>query len=140
MNRRELVAALVSGLIFGAGLGLSGMTDPSKVIGFLDVGGDWDPSLALVMGAALGVHSLAYVLKRRMRAPLEDAAWHVPTRTDIDARLVAGAALFGLGWGIAGYCPGPAIISSVTVPGAALFVVVMVAASAATRRWLMPPA
>jgi uncharacterized membrane protein YedE/YeeE len=92
------------------------------------------------MGAALGVHSLAYVLKRRMRAPLEDAAWHVPTRTDIDARLVAGAALFGLGWGIAGYCPGPAIISSVTVPGAGLFVVVMVAASAATRRWLMPPA
>lgn len=103
---------LLSGSMFGAGLTVSGMTLPERVIGFLDFSGSWNPSLALVMLGAIGVHAILYVVVRRRRAPLYDAHFHIPTRRDLDARLIVGAAIFGLGWGLAGYCPGPALTSA----------------------------
>lgn len=102
--------ALVAGLIFGAGLGLSGMTKPAKVIGFLDLTGRWDASLAFVMVGAIGVYGIASRLVLRRAAPLEDDRFHLPISNAVDARLLVGAALFGIGWGIAGYCPGPVIV------------------------------
>jgi uncharacterized membrane protein YedE/YeeE len=109
MNR--LIEFLV-GLLFGFGLILSGMTDPGKVIGFLDVAGNWDPSLAFVMAGAIGVHFVAHRLVLRRTAPLFDDRFHMPTRRDIDPRLLGGAGLFGVGWGLGGYCPGPALVSA----------------------------
>ena len=103
--------AIVAGMLFGVGLTLSGMSDPLKVLGFLDVSGDWIPDLALVMGGALIV-SLAttpWVLKRS--APRFASQFHAPTIRSIDKRLAIGAVLFGVGWGLSGYCPGPAIVS-----------------------------
>jgi len=108
---RMIFAALASGLLFGAGLTVSQMVDPGKVIGFLDVAGAWDPSLAFVLGGAVVVWGSVFALTRRMRAPLFAAAFAIPKRSDIDARLVGGAALFGIGWGLVGYCPGPAVSS-----------------------------
>lgn len=105
---RNLVA-LAAGIIFGVGLSWSEMVNPRRVLAFLDVAGDWDPTLLFVMGGAIPVSALAYVLSRRMDRPRLADAFRLPERTDIDPRLVIGAALFGIGWGIAGYCPGPAI-------------------------------
>lgn len=103
-----VIAALISGLLFGLGLSVSHMIDPAKVIGFLDVAGDWDPSLALVMGGAVTVMAGANLIKDRRRSPLLSPAFALPTRADIDRRLVAGSGLFGVGWGLVGFCPGPA--------------------------------
>jgi uncharacterized protein len=108
---KQLLAALLSGLVFGAGLALAGMTNPAKVLSFLDVAGAWDPTLALVMGSALGVNALAYALTRRRVKPLFAEAFALPTRADLDARLLGGAALFGVGWALVGLCPGPALAS-----------------------------
>jgi uncharacterized membrane protein YedE/YeeE len=121
-------AALVSGTLFGAGLAVAQMTNPAKVLAFLDVTGDWDPSLAFVMGAALAVSALAVRRKRTLaRAAGDDSSWE-PTATKIDARLLAGSALFGAGWGLAGFCPGPAIAALVSGSGGvALFVLSMLA-------------
>lgn len=122
MNARaRAVAALGCGLLFALGLELSGMTDPAKVIGFLDIAGAWDPSLACVMGGALVVvfFSFRSILPRPSSAvggrarPLLDDRFHVPSSSAIDAPLLAGAVVFGIGWGLAGYCPGPALVSSV---------------------------
>ncbi len=107
----RLAIAAVAGVLFALGLLLAGMTQPTKVIGFLDITGDWDPSLAFVMMGAIGVHLIAYWLIRGRAAPLFDAKFHLPTRRDLDRRLIAGAAIFGVGWGLAGYCPGPAVVS-----------------------------
>lgn len=105
--------ALLAGLLFGLGLILSGMTNPAKVIGFLDLAGQWDPSLALVMGGALLVSALAFPFAQtRARAILGDLM-RLPTATKIDRRLVAGGLTFGVGWGLAGFCPGPALASLV---------------------------
>jgi uncharacterized membrane protein YedE/YeeE len=106
--------AFASGLVFAVGLGIAGMTQPRKVLGFLDVFGAWDPSLALVMAGAIGVFVPALWWARGRFA----RRLHLPTRKDIDARLVIGAALFGVGWGLSGYCPGPALVSlcTLTVP------------------------
>ncbi len=107
----KLLSAFVAGLIFGLGLILSGMTDPSKVIAFLDLAGMWDPSLAFVMGGAIVVASIGfYFASRRSRAVLGDLM-RLPTATRIDRRLVLGSLAFGVGWGLAGYCPGPALAS-----------------------------
>jgi uncharacterized membrane protein YedE/YeeE len=111
---RHTLLSGAAGVLFGVGLLVAGMTRPSKVVGFLDVTGDWDPSLAFVMMGAIAVHFLAYRLIPRMPSPWLGGRFALPTRNDIDARLVAGAALFGLGWGLGGYCPGPAIVSVVT--------------------------
>lgn len=104
-------AALIAGLLFGIGLALSQMIDPAKVLAFLDIAGAWDPSMALVMLGALIVAAPAYALARKAREPLYGESFSLPTRRDIDRSLVLGALLFGAGWGLAGYCPGPAIAS-----------------------------
>lgn len=108
---QQIVTALVSGVLFGAGLAVAGMTDPRKVIGFLDVGGAWDPSLAFVMIGAIAVHVVAYRWVRGSARPLFADDFAIPKLRHIDAKLVAGAALFGMGWGVGGYCPGPGIVS-----------------------------
>ena len=108
---RLACAAFAAGLLFALGLGLGGMTQPARVIGFLDVAGRWDPTLALVMAAALAVYPPLYRLVVRRRAPLLGERFEIPTRRDLDPALLLGAAVFGVGWGLAGFCPGPAIVS-----------------------------
>lgn len=110
---KSILLALAAGLVFGVGLLVSGMTQPAKVVNFLDVAGDWDPSLAFVMGGAIAVHFLAYRVVPRLQKPVWAERWSLPTRKDIDARLLVGAALFGAGWGLGGYCPGPALTSAI---------------------------
>ncbi|MFI8578907.1 DUF6691 family protein [Ectopseudomonas khazarica] len=120
------VIAFVCGLLFGIGLLLAGMADPAKVLAFLDLGGHWDPSLALVMAGAIGVAALPLNLARRRTRALLGGAMQLPTRRDLDARLIGGSLLFGIGWGIAGICPGPAL--AILLSGhwqAPLFVVAM---------------
>ena len=103
--------ALVTGLVFGIGISISGMIDPAKVLNFFDIAGTWDPSLAFVMGGALVVTFVGYRLVWRREAPLFGGRFQIPTSTAIDARLIGGSALFGIGWGLVGLCPGPAIAS-----------------------------
>jgi uncharacterized protein len=111
---RNSVISFVVGLVFALGLGLSGMMMPAKVIGFLDITGAWDLSLALVMVGAIAVHAVLYRLIRKRMSPLLGGKFQVPTRQDIDARLLLGGALFGVGWGLGGFCPGPALASLTT--------------------------
>lgn len=108
-------AITASGFLFGLGLAISGMTNPAKVVGFLDIAGDWDPSLILVMVAGLGitVPSFHFILKQKQ--PLFSKQFFLPTRKDLDGKLLAGSALFGIGWGIGGYCPGPALAALVSL-------------------------
>lgn len=135
------MVAFVSGLLFALGLGLGGMTEPAKVIGFLDVAGNWDPSLALVMGGALLVYALVARFALTRSRPLLDDAFHVPTRRDVDARLVVGALLFGAGWGIAGYCPGPAMVALASGRTTVLaFVAAMLLGMWIQQRWKSPRA
>lgn len=109
----SLLAAGVAGALFGAGLLVSGMAQPARVIGFLDVTGAWDPSLAFVLGGAVGVYAAAFRwIRGRRRGPWFDVQFHLPTRRDIDPPLILGAALFGIGWGLGGLCPGPGIVSA----------------------------
>jgi uncharacterized membrane protein YedE/YeeE len=120
------VIALLSGLIFGLGLIASGMTDPAKVQGFLDLAGRWDPSLALVMGGAIGVGVFAFAAARRQAKAWSGERIEIPNSKVIDARLVGGGALFGAGWAVAGFCPGPAIVSlGAGQATAAIFIVAM---------------
>jgi uncharacterized membrane protein YedE/YeeE len=107
----RILIALVAGLLFGLGLTVSQMISPAKVFGFLDLFGDWDPSLAFVMLGAIPVAAIGYRLAHLSSAPLCAAAFAVPTQSKIDGRLVGGAILFGIGWGLVGYCPGPALAS-----------------------------
>ena len=117
------LAAFACGFVFALGLVFGGMTQASKVVGFLDVTGAWDPSLALVMGGALTTHALLRRFVVSRGAPLLDSGFHVPTRSDLDARLLAGAAIFGVGWGLGGFCPGPAVVALGAGLPAALVVV-----------------
>ena len=110
MNRR-VVAAFGCGLVFALGLGLSGMTHPARILGFLDVFGRWDPTLIFTMMGAVGVHLPLLWLIRRRSAPLLAARFELPTKKDLDARLIGGSALFGVGWALGGFCPGPAVVS-----------------------------
>ena len=122
----KALSAFAAGLVFGVGLIVSGMTDPGKVIGFLDVAGNWDPSLAFVMGGAIFVGFFAFALAQRRAKTFFGGAMHLPHNRDIDKRLVAGSALFGIGWGLAGFCPGPALVSfSSGQEKAAIFVAAM---------------
>ncbi len=121
------ITEFAAGLLFGIGLILSGMTDPGKVIGFLDLFGPWDPSLALVMGGAIVVGAFAFALARKRTRTFLGGALHLPKSTDIDRRLVVGGLVFGAGWGLAGFCPGPALVSlGAGQPKAAVFVVAMI--------------
>ncbi len=116
------------GLLFGIGLILSGMTDPGKVIGFLDLFGAWDPSLALVMGGAIGVGLFAFAIAKRRTTAFLGGAMHLPKPGQIDRQLVLGSLVFGVGWGLAGFCPGPALVSlGAGEPKALVFVVAMLA-------------
>jgi hypothetical protein len=128
MQARSHLTAFLAGLVFAIGLGLAGMTQPAKVLAFLDVLGAWDPSLAVVMAGAMAVYTLLFRVALRLEVPLFGGALQIPTRKDLDPRLVGGAALFGVGWGLAGFCPGPALVSSVTGNSAVLlFVIAMTA-------------
>ncbi|CAM8643801.1 COG2391 Predicted transporter component [Comamonadaceae bacterium] len=119
------------GLLFGLGLILAGMTDPSKVLGFLDLAGLWDPSLAFVMGGAILVSLGAFTLAKKRTTSFLGGAMQLPTSRDIDKRLVTGSLLFGAGWGLAGFCPGPALVSVGTGnPKAVVFVLAMLAGMA----------
>lgn len=120
--------SLVSGLIFGFGLALSGMLDPARVRGFLDIFGAWDPSLAFVLGGAVAVSSIGYFISRGMTGPALDVAFFLPTKTAIDSPLLVGAGLFGIGWGLSGLCPGPAIASlSLGISATVVFTIAMIA-------------
>ncbi|WP_110648674.1 DUF6691 family protein [Salinicola peritrichatus] len=107
----KALAGYLAGVLFGLGLAISGMTDPARVVGFLDVAGDWDPTLIFVLGSAVIITFIGYRLVWRRAAPLFASRFQLPTRHDLDARLFGGAALFGVGWGLSGYCPGPAVAS-----------------------------
>ncbi len=109
---RSLVFPFVSGGLFGTGLLVAGMTRPERVTGFLDVFGTWNPTLAFVMVGAIGIHALALRLVLRKESPLFGEKFHLPTRKDVDVKLVLGSAIFGLGWGLGGYCPGPGLVSA----------------------------
>ncbi len=128
-----VIGAWAAGLLFGVGLILSGMADPAKVLNFLDVAGTWDPSLAFVMAGAIGVAAPGFWLVRRRKAPLAGAAFHVPPRdAPIDRQLLVGSAVFGIGWGLAGFCPGPALVSlPLAASGTVAFTAAMVGAIAA---------
>lgn len=122
------LSAFVIGLLFGLGLIVSGMSDPAKVIGFLDLAGDWDPSLALVMGGAIVPGLLAFRLAGRRAQSLLGEPMRLPTRRDFDPPLVLGSLAFGVGWGLAGFCPGPALVATgAGVGGALVFTLAMLA-------------
>lgn len=124
----RVITALLSGLVFGFGLILSEMINPEKVLAFLDIFGQWDPSLAFVMGAALIVAGLGYKMVFRRKKPFFADQFHLPQKQDIDKRLVTGSALFGIGWGIAGLCPGPAIVGlTIGGPDILIFLAAMLA-------------
>lgn len=116
----KLIVALISGVLFGIGLAISGMTQPHKVVGFLDIFGSWDPSLVFVVVGAICVHSLAYIFIKKETKTLLGEKISLPTSKKIDKKLVVGSALFGIGWGLAGYCPGPALTSLATFSPAIL--------------------
>lgn len=128
--------ALIAGLVFGLGLLLSGMANPAKVQNFLDVFGVWDPSLGLVMGGAIGVGLVAFTWAKKRSTTLLGAPLQLPVTTGIDRRLLSGAALFGVGWGLAGFCPGPALMNLVTGHSAVwLFVAAMLVGMGLQHAW-----
>ena len=126
-----VLASLISGLVFGLGLIVSGMANPAKVLGFLDLAGSWDPSLAFVMAGAIAVGFLAFLLAKKRRLSFLGAEMKLPPAGRIDRRLVAGSLLFGAGWGLAGFCPGPGLVAlGMGEPKAAVFVLAMLAGMA----------
>ncbi len=129
MNRfAQVITALAAGTVFGLGLAMSGMLDPARVRGFLDIFGAWDPSLAFVLGGAVTVALAGMAVLKRLRRPAFDEAFHLPATSPVDRRLVLGSAIFGIGWGMAGFCPGPALASlSLGLAPVALFVIAMLA-------------
>lgn len=132
-----LLVAIVAGLLFGIGLVISDMVNPARVLAFLDVAGEWDYSLALVMGGALIPSAIAYRIRARMQRPVCDARFQVPTRRDPDARLIVGAVLFGIGWGLVGLCPGPALAALTTGATPVLIFVAAMLAGMALHRWTL---
>ncbi|TAL00077.1 MAG: YeeE/YedE family protein [Rhodospirillaceae bacterium] len=140
----RVIGGLLSGMFFGAGLALSGMINPAKVTAFLDLAGDWDPSLAFVMLGAVATTALGYRLAFRRGRPFFDGQFSLPTRKDLDFELILGATIFGLGWGIGGYCPGPALAGlGFGARETVVFVAAMLVGMAAARgmaRFIAPPA
>jgi len=135
---KRIAHALVAGAIFGLGLAVSGMTNPDKVLNFLDVAGHWDPSLALVMGAALAVATPGFAWLRRRGCTLDGGALPAQPGTRLDRRLLAGSALFGIGWGLAGYCPGPALANLAHGGSDAIVFVVAMLVGSQLARFIFP--
>ena len=126
-----MLSSLLAGLVFGLGLIVSGMANPAKVLGFLDLAGSWDPSLAFVMAGAIAVGFFAFLLAKKRRLSLLGAEMKLPAAGRIDRRLMAGSLLFGVGWGLAGFCPGPGLVAlGMGEPKAAVFVLAMLAGMA----------
>ena len=128
------IISLLTGILFGAGLCISGMVNPMKVINFLDITGTWDPSLALVMGGGLTVMIIANLVGRKMNRPMYAEYWRLPTRDKLDTQLIVGSVIFGIGWGVGGFCPGPALTAiaysnSTMLLGVAAYVVGAILAS-----------
>lgn len=123
-----VISSLAAGLLFGLGLVISQMTNPAKVLAFLDIFGSWDPSLALVMGAAVAVSALGYAAAKRKGRPMLAPRFEIPSRRDLEPRLLLGASLFGVGWGLVGLCPGPALtLLPLALPEVFVFVAAMLA-------------
>lgn len=130
----QIIATFISGLLFSIGLIVSGLINPAKVLNFLDVAGNWDPSLAITMAVAVATTAIGYRLALARRTPLLGGAFQLPTKTDIDPKLASGAAIFGIGWGLVGFCPGPALASlGIGANAAFIFVVAMLAGMAIAR-------
>lgn len=119
-----IVITLICGLLFGFGLALSEMANPTVVIGFLDIWGDWNPSLMVVMGAAVLVSMLGYLISKKQKKPLFSQTWSLPTAKVIDRKLIGGSALFGIGWGLSGYCPGPGLTTLTNNPTEGIYFVI----------------
>jgi uncharacterized protein len=115
LKQQQLLASFAAGFIFALGLGISGMTRPEKIVGFLDVFGHWDPTLMSVMVGAISVHFFLNTLVKGRSSPLFSTHWHAPHRKEITPALVAGSIFFGMGWGLSGFCPGPAMVSLIFV-------------------------
>jgi hypothetical protein len=131
---RDTLVPLAAGTIFGAGLTVGGMTDPARVRSFLDIAGAWDPTLAFVMGGAVLVMALAWLVQGRMLRPFFAEGFSLPDRSDLTPRLIGGSALFGIGWGIAGLCPGPGFAALAIEPvSAAIFIAAMLAGMGLVR-------
>lgn len=135
VHLKRALVSLLSGTVFGYGLALAQMTDPLKVLGFLDLAGDWDPSLMLVLGGAVGTAALAFSLVLRRGKPAWDDHFHISHKVAIDAPLLVGAAVFGVGWGLGGYCPGPAISSLGFGNAEAYWFVPAMLVGAGLQRW-----
>ena len=129
------LAALLAGTVFGAGLVISGMTDPNKVLAFLTLGSAWDPALIFVMGSAVVIATIGFAVAGRRGAPFFDSAFHAPTNTLIDKRLLSGATVFGVGWGITGFCPGPALVGFFTLDARAGVFMLAFVAGVALYEW-----
>lgn len=129
------LVSLMAGLVFGLGLAIAEMTNPLKVLAFLDLAGDWDPSLAFVMGGAVTVTAVAFRFVLRRKVPFCGERFHLPTLTQIDRKLLVGAALFGIGWGLAGYCPGPALATALSGNHETWLFVPAMLAGGALQRW-----
>lgn len=129
------LVSLMAGLVFGLGLAIAEMTNPLKVLAFLDLAGDWDPSLAFVMGGAVTVTALAFRFILRRPVPFYGERFHLPTLTQVDRKLLVGAALFGIGWGLAGYCPGPALATVLSGNSEAWLFVPAMLVGGALQRW-----
>lgn len=135
MIRRETLSSLFCGILFSLGLGLSGMTQPQKVIGFLDFFGNWDPSLTFVMFGAILVYSIGYQRVKAMTQPLFSSEFLIPANRQLDSSLLVGSALFGIGWGIAGFCPGPAMTSMMGMGHSSLIFVFSMLATLFAFEW-----
>ena len=134
---KENVLALLSGVLFGAGLAISGMIDPARVRAFLDIGGNWDPTLAFVMGGALLPMAVAWQVAKRLRKPLVSNDFHLPPTKDLDWKLISGAAIFGIGWGVGGICPGPGVAALAIQPISALLFLLAMAAGMRLHRFII---
>jgi len=138
---KQNITALVAGLLFGLGLAISQMIDPARVLGFLDVAGVWDPTLIFVLGGAVGVTVVAFRFVLRQQNPFLALTFRLPNKTEIDRPLILGSALFGIGWGISGYCPGPGITALVLGSwNSVLFVIALAVGSFLYSRFMDPTA
>ena len=132
----KIMVNLFAGVLFGLGLTISGMVNPAKIIGFLDFAGDWDPTLAFVMGGALFVTISTFRLILRRPRPILADNFDLPTKKDVDSRLLAGSAIFGIGWGLAGFCPGPAVTAMASGLAPVFTFVAAMVAGMAVYKWI----